>query len=110
MNDLVSVPVKVTWDPRILRLEMAAPGGLLTEDGKVAAPSLDIRNDSGEATIEVNRLAGAEGVNGAGALIRFTFTAVGQGNTRVALSEANLKNSKQQPIRVTAPAVAVTVQ
>src|SRR3984885_15397696 len=43
MTDLASVPVKVRWDPKVLRLEMITPGALLTQGGKIVAPSLDIR-------------------------------------------------------------------
>ena len=108
--DVASVPVKVRWDPKVLRLEMIAPGALLTEDGKIIAPSLDIRNDTGDASIDVNRVAGAAGVSGNGPLLQFTFTAVGKGTTNVTITQAALKNSAQQPIGVSAPQVTVTVQ
>ena len=62
LTDVASVPVKLRWDPKILRLEMIAPGALLTGDSKITAPSLDIRNDTGDASIDVNRVAGAGGV------------------------------------------------
>jgi general secretion pathway protein D len=110
MTDLASVPVKVRWDPKVLRLEMISPGALLTQDGKILAPSLDIRNDTGDASIEVNRVAGAGGVNGTGPLLQLTFTAVGKGATTVSVTEATLKNSTQQPIMVQTPSVSVTVQ
>jgi general secretion pathway protein D len=110
MTDLASVPVKVRWDPKILRLEMISPGALLTQDGKIVAPSLDIRNDTGDASIDVNRLAGAGGVNGTGPLLQLTFTAVGKGTSTVSVTDAPLKNSGQQPIVVQAPSVSVTVQ
>ena len=110
MTDLASVPVKVRWDPKVLRLEMISPGALLTQDGKVIAPSLDIRNDTGDASIDVNRIAGSGGVNGTGPLLQLTFTAVGKGNTTVSVTEAPLKNSSQQPIQVTGPSVSVVVQ
>jgi general secretion pathway protein D len=110
MTDLASVPVKVRWDPKVLRLEMIAPGALLAQDGKIGAPSLDIRNDTGDASIEVNRVAGAGGVNGTGPLLQLTFTAVGKGATTVSVTEAPLKNSGQQPITVLTPSVSVTVQ
>lgn len=110
MTDLTSVPVKVRWDPKVLRLEMISPGALLTQDGKIIAPSLDIRNDTGDATIEVNRVAGAAGVNGTGPLLQLTFTAVGMGTANVTVTEAGLKNSKQQPIPVQTPSVSVQVQ
>jgi general secretion pathway protein D len=108
--DVASVPVKVRWDPKVLRLEMIAPGAMLTEDGKIIAPSLDIRNDTGDASIDVNRVAGAAGVSGNGPLLQFTFTAVGKGTTNVTITQAGLKNSTQQPIGVPAPQASVTVQ
>ncbi len=110
MTDLASVPVKVRWDPKVLRLEMIAPGALLTQDGKIIAPSLDIRNDTGDASIDVNRVAGAGGVSGTGPLLQLTFTAVGKGTTTVSVTEAALKNSAQKPIMVQAPSVTVVVQ
>ncbi len=110
MTDLASVPVKVRWDPKVLRLEMISPGALLAQDGKIGAPSLDIRNDTGDASIEVNRVAGAGGVNGTGPLLQLTFTAVGKGTTTVSVTEAPLKNSGQQPITVLTPSVSVNVQ
>jgi hypothetical protein len=110
MTDLASVPVKVRWDPKILRLEMISPGALLTQDGKIVAPSLDIRNDTGDASIEVSRVAGVPGVNGTGPLLQLMFTAVGKGTTTVSVTEAPLKNSAKQPITVQPPSVSVTVQ
>ncbi len=110
MADLASVPVKVRWDPKVLRLEMISPGALLTEDGKIVAPSLDIRNDTGDASIEVSRVAGAAGVSGSGPLLQLTFTAVGKGTGNVTVTEAGLKNSKQQAITVQPPTVTVEVQ
>ena len=93
-----------------MRLEMISPGALLTEDGKIIAPSLDIRNDTGDASIEVNRVAGAGGVSGNGPLLQFTFTAVGKGIATVSVTQAGLKTSNQQPIALGAPQVTVTVQ
>jgi general secretion pathway protein D len=110
MADLASVPVKVRWDPKILRLEMISPGVLLNQDGKIVAPSLDIRNDTGDASIEVNRTTGAPGVNGTGPLLQLTFTAVGKGITTVSVTEAPLKNSAKQAIAVQPPSVTVVVQ
>ena len=74
------------------------------------APSLDIRNDAGEASIDMSRLTGAGGVSGSGPLMQLTFMAIGKGATTVAVTEVNLKDSKQQAIKVTPPAATVTVQ
>jgi general secretion pathway protein D len=110
MTDLAVVPVKLRWDPKILRLNQATAAALLTKDGNVNPPTLDIRNDSGEATIEISRTAGAAGVNGSGALMQLTFSAVGKGSTSIAVTEVNLRNSKKEAVKATAPSAVVNVQ
>jgi general secretion pathway protein D len=104
--DLAAVPIKLRWDPRILRLNQVTPAGLMAQSGG-NPPSLDIRNDSGDATIEISRTAG---VNGSGLLMQFTFTAVGKGTTTLSVSDINLRDSQRKPISVTAPSLPVTVQ
>jgi hypothetical protein len=110
VTDLAAVPVKLHWDPKILRLNQATGAALLTKDGNVNPPTLDIRNDSGEATIEISRAAGAAGVNGSGPLLQFTFVAVGKGSTTVTTTDVNLRNSKKEPVATTAPSAVVNVQ
>jgi hypothetical protein len=110
VTDLAAVPIKIKWDPKILRLNQVTAAALLNQDGSVNSPSLDIRNDAGEASIEISRVTGAAGVNGSGALMQFTFMAVGKGSSAITVTDVNLRDSKQQPIGVTAPSVTVTVQ
>jgi general secretion pathway protein D len=108
--DVFAAPIRVKWDPKILQLKAITPGGLLAADGKTNPPVLDIRNDAGEASFSLSRVAGASGVDGSGVLAQFTFMAIGKGDTTVTVSEAALKDSKQQPITLATPAVAVTVK
>jgi general secretion pathway protein D len=108
-NDLAGVPIKVRWDPKILRLNQVTPAGLLAGAGG-NPPSLDIRNDTGDASISVSRVAGAPGVSGTGPLLQLKFTAVGKGIATVSVTDAPLKSSSQQPIAVQPPSVSVTVQ
>jgi general secretion pathway protein D len=110
MTDLTGVPVKLKWDPKILKLNSAVAGTLLTRDGTVNQPTLDIRNDAGEASIEMTRAAGTAGVNGSGPLMQFTFMAVAKGSTAITASDAILKNSKGQSTPVAAPSMNVVVQ
>ena len=105
-SDLAAVPLKIRWDPKILRLNQVTPAGLLAQPG-ANPPSLDIRNDAGEATIEMSR---TPGVNGSGLLMQFSFTAVGKGTSTLSVSEVNLRDSQRKPISVTAPSLPVTVQ
>jgi hypothetical protein len=108
--DLATVHVKFQWDPMVLRLETISPGPLLTEDGKVVVPNVDIRNDTGDASIDVSRPTGVGKVNGTDLLLQLTFTAIAKGTTMVAVTESPLKTSKQQPIAVQPPSAAITVR
>ncbi|MGH9666838.1 MAG: cohesin domain-containing protein, partial [Bryobacteraceae bacterium] len=109
-EDLVSAPVKIKYDPKILRLNDITPGDLLTRGNQNVTSPKDIRNDTGEATITITRAPGAGGVNGSGTLATLSFLAIGKGATQIAVTEAGLKNSKQQPVTVQPPVLNVTVQ
>ena len=111
VTDLFAAPLRIRWDPKLLRLNQVTPGSLIGDGGaEVNPPSIDIRNDTGEASITLSRIAGAAGVNGSGTLVSLSFMAVGKGVGPIVVTEAGLKNSQQQPIAVTAPAMMITVQ
>jgi hypothetical protein len=71
---------------------------------------IDIRNELGEATINVSRIAGAPGANGSGVLAQLTFGAIGKGSGTVAVTEVSLKDTKQQPIAAGLSTLTFTVQ
>ncbi len=58
VTDLAGVPVKVTVGSEDSAVESDHTGRLLGQDGTVNPPSLDIRNDTGDATIEMSRRPG----------------------------------------------------
>jgi hypothetical protein len=110
VTDLFSAgPIRLKWDPKLLRLNQISPGDFLKQDGQ-NPPIIDIRNDTGEATISVSRMPGTPGANGSGVLATLSFIAIGKGSGSVNVIEAPLKNSKQQPIAAPAPVLTFTVQ
>ena len=111
VTDLSSLaPIRIKFDPRVLRLDDIVPGSFLAGDGQQATVAKDIRNDTGEATLSISRVAGTQGVNGSGPLATFSFSAISKGNGGVMLTEFGLKNSQNSPITIAPPQVAVTVQ
>lgn len=108
--DVFSVALRVRWDPKVLRLNSIAPGQFLSADGQKVNSPVDIRNDAGEATINLTRLPGAAGVGGNGPLATFAFTAMSPGATNISVTEITPKNSRQEPIEMTAPAIPVVVK
>ncbi len=102
--------MKLTWDPKILKLTSAVPGVLLAKDGQILKPPADIRNETGQASIPLARLPGAGGVNGAGSLAVLNFVAIGKGSATVAITEVDAKNSKQEHLPASMPQLKVTVE
>jgi general secretion pathway protein D len=102
-------PLRVKWDPAVLRLTDIAPGDLLSRSGGAVSSIKDVRNDSGEATLNVQRTAGG-GVTGSGPVAVLNFVAVARGSGSVTVTELGLRNSQSQAIPVTLGAVSVAVQ
>lgn len=111
VQDLFSAtPIRIKFDPKMLRLNEITQGELLARDGQKVNMARDIRNDAGEASVTLSRLPGAPGVSGSGALATFTFMAIGKGGSTISVTDFGLKNSQLQPVVVTPPEVLVTVQ
>lgn len=110
MTDLFSTgPMRLKWDPKLLRLNQISPGSFLKQDGQ-NPPVIEIRNDTGEATITVSRTAGSAGANGNGELAQLSFVAIGKGAGTVAITQAPMKDSKQQSISAALPVLKFTVE
>ena len=102
-------PLRVKWDPAVMRLTDIAPGDLLSRGGGAVNSIKDIRNDAGEATINISRSGGA-GVSGSGPVAVLNFVSVARGNGSVTITEMGLKNSQLQAVPVTLGSVPVAVQ
>jgi general secretion pathway protein D len=110
-SDLFSgSPIRIKYDPAVLRLNEIAPGDLFTKDGVKVTSEKDIRNDTGDATLTVSRLPGSAGISGTGAIETLNFVAVGKGTTKVSVIELGLKNSKGEAMTVKPAELTVQVQ
>ena len=103
-------PLRVKWDPAVLRLTDITPGDLLSRSGGTVSSIKDVRNDAGEATLNVSRAAGGTGVSGSGPVAILNFVAVARGMGAVTITEMGLKNPQLQPLPVTLGSVSVAVQ
>ncbi len=103
-------PLRVSWDPALLRLNDIAPGEFLSRDGGRVTSVKDIRNDSGQATLTVSRAAGSAGVNGSGSVATLTFVALAPGSGRVTVTEMGLMDTQNRATTVALSAVPVAIQ
>ena len=106
MTELYTAPVKLKFDPKILRLTSIKPGSLISGDGQKINFTESTQNDTGDATITLNRLPGTGGVTGSGAILTLTFQAIGRGTSPVTVTDAGVKNLQMQPIPVSAPSMS----
>jgi general secretion pathway protein D len=110
VNDLYTAPVKLKFDPKILRLTSIRPGPLMSADGQTVNFTESTMNDTGDATVTLNRIPGSGGVSGSGAILTLTFQAIGRGTSPVSISDVGVKNLQLQAIPVAAPSMSITVQ
>jgi hypothetical protein len=103
-------PLRIKYDPALLRLEDIAPGDIFSRGGGGATSTKDIRNDAGEASITIERLPGAPPVIGPGTLAVLTFTAIGSGQAPVTIEEVALKDSQSQPVAASTATLGVQIQ
>ncbi len=103
-------PLRIKYDPALLRLEDIAPGDIFSKGGGGATSTKDIQNDAGEASITIQRLPGAPAVNGPGTLAVLTFTAIGSGQAPVTIEEMALKDSQSQPVAASTATLGVQIQ
>jgi general secretion pathway protein D len=108
--DLFGAPMRLKWDPKVLRLNDVSRGALLASDGQQPIFTRNIRNDEGEAVVVLNRAAGAPGVNGSGTLLTLTFQAIGKGSTAVSVLDLSLRNAQMQPVSAQPAPAMVNVE
>jgi len=108
--DLFSAsPIRIKYDPALLKLNDASPGELFSRDGIHATQVKDIRNEVGEATLTVARAPGTKGISGTGSVLMLNFTAIGKGKGTITLPDFTLKNSQLQPVAATPGELPVTI-
>ena len=107
--NVFSAPVRIKWDPKVLRLNDATRGTLFgAADQSVF--TRNIRNDEGEVTVVYSRVSGASGVTGSGPLLNLVFQAIAEGTAEVRIVDAGLRDVQMQPVTAAMPPLQVKVE
>ncbi len=110
VTDLFGVPMRVTYDPKLLQLADVRRGALLASDGQEVIVSKNIENDRGEASINLSRFPGSAGISGSGVLVVLEFQATAAGKAVVNLSNIAARNVRLEPIPLEAAPAEVVVK
>jgi hypothetical protein len=106
----MAAPLTIQFDPKVLRLNDVVRGDFLSGDGQQPVFTKNIQNDTGVASIQMNRQPGTPGVSGGGVLVTLNFTTVARGNTVVNLPGLVLRNSQGQPIPAGNPQLSISIR
>jgi hypothetical protein len=109
-TDVASAPLTIKFDPQKLKLNDVVRGDFLASDGQMPVFTKNIMNDTGSATIQLNRPPGTPGVNGGGVLVTLNFQAVSRGMTVVNVPGLMIRNSQGQPVADGNPQLTISVQ
>ena len=109
-QNVYSVPLQVSYDPKILQVVNVSNGGLLSQDGQAVA--LVHRDDdvSGTLQITATRPPGAGGISGQGAVVTLTLLAKGSGQSALTISKGGARDPAMQALPVAGAVATVTVQ
>jgi general secretion pathway protein D len=109
-QNVYSVPLQVSYDPKILQVVNVSNGGLLSQDGQPVA--LVHRDDeaAGALQITATRPPGASGVSGGGTVVTLTFVAKASGQSALTISKGGARDPAMQPMPVAGAVATVTVQ
>ena len=110
VSELFSAPMRINYNPKVLRLVEVNRGEFLGSDGQQVVFSETKALDEGKAIVNLNRVPGAGGISGSGTLVTLKFQAVAAGESSIGFEELTLRDAKLQPIPVKPAATIVTVQ
>ncbi|MGO9649410.1 MAG: cohesin domain-containing protein [Terriglobales bacterium] len=104
-----SVPLQVTYDPKLLQVVNVSNGTFLSQDGQAVA--LVHRDDDTTGTLQITatRPPGASGISGQGTVVTLTFMAKSAGQTSLAISKGGTRDPNMQPTLVAGATAAVTI-
>jgi general secretion pathway protein D len=105
-----SVPLQVTYDPRMLQVVNVSNGNFLSQDGQAVA--LVHRDDDSTGTLQITatRPPGATGITGDGTIVTLTFMAKSAGQSTLTISKGGTRDPNMQPTLVGGATATVTIQ
>ena len=109
-QNVYSVPLQVSYDPKILQVVNVSNGTLLSQDGQAVALVHRDDDQTGALQITATRPPGAGGISGQGPVVTLTFLAKSPGQSSITISKGGAKDPNLQSIPVNGAVANITVQ
>jgi general secretion pathway protein D len=109
-QNVYSVPLQVSYDPKILQVVNISNGGFLSQDGQAVAVVHRDDDRSGALQITATRPPGSGGISGQGAVVTLTFLAKASGQSQLTISRGGARDPAMQALPVAGGVATVSVQ
>lgn len=109
-TQLFSTPLRISFDPKVVRLAQIEKGGFLQGDGQNLIFSQNIRNEMGQAAVNLSRFPRTGGMDGDGVLIELTFEGVAAGTATVRVTPTGARGADRQVVQVAGGTFPLQVQ
>jgi len=109
-QNLFTVPMQVTYDPKSVEVVNISNGGLLSQDGQAVA--LVHRDDDSTGTLQITatRPPGSGGISGQGAVVTLTLMAKQAGTSTLTVSTPGARGPGNETISVTGALAPVIIR
>jgi general secretion pathway protein D len=105
-----SVPLQVSYDPKILQVVNVSNGSFLSQDGQAVALVHRDDDSTGALQITATRPPGAQGVSGQGTVVTLTFMAKAPGQSLLTILRGGARDPGMQALPVAGAAATVQIQ
>jgi general secretion pathway protein D len=105
-----SVPLQVSYDPKILQVVNVSNGNFLSQDGQAVALVHRDDDSAGALQITATRPPGAPGVSGQGTVVTLTFMAKAPGQSLLTILRGGARDPGMQALPVAGAAATVQIQ
>jgi len=105
-----SVPLQISYDPKMLQVVNVSNGGFLSQDGQAVA--LVHRDDDTTGTLQITatRPPGANGISGRGTVLTLTLVAKAPGQSTLTIARGGVRDPGMQSAPAAGAAMNVTIQ
>ena len=109
-QDVFSVPLQISYDPKLLQLVNVSNGSFLSQDGQPVALVHRDDSEAGMLQVTATRPPSSGGASGQGTVVTLTFLAKAPGQATVAITRPGARNSSGQVIPASGGQASVTVR
>ena len=109
-NQLFGLPLRFGFDPKLVRLADITKGTFLQGDGQDLIFSKNIRNEVGQAAVNISRFPGTGGVDGAGLVVTVMIEGVAGGQMTLRVSPAGSRDATGQRLSIAPAQLSVSVR